>query len=303
MGIIFYSSSGCEANQNTVHNCGLVGMHIDGESVNCQLANNEVSDCEEGIDLEKSSQNVLNGNNLSNNNASFYLYECGASNVLRDNNMSAYKNNLLVWGSSLGAFLQDIDTSNTVDGKTVYYLDDLINTEINTQSTPNAGYLALVNCTNVTVKGIQLLSNRDGFLLAESNNCTLDNLAIDGNINATFGTGLTFFHSNNNTMANSEVSNNSRGVCFYQSNSNLFFRNSFAGNTKQVASDFSSPSSTTSSALSANIWDNGAEGNYWGDYKTKYPNAAQVGATGIENTPYIIDSVNVDAHPLATNLP
>ena len=301
MGIIFYASSDCEASQNTIRNCGIVGIHTDGESINCQFTSNDVSDCEEGIDLEKSSQNVVNGNNLSNNNVSLVLNGCGASNVLRANNMSGYKNNLIVWGSSLSAFLQDIDASNIVDGKTVYYLSGLLNREINTQSVPNAGYLALVNCTDVTVNGIQLLSNKDGFLLAESNSCTLNGLTINGNTNTQFGTGLTFYQSNNNTITNSEVRNNSRGVCFYLSNGNLLFRNTFVGNTQQVASDFSSPFSTIASTLSANKWDNGVEGNYWGDYEIRYPNATQIDATGTENTPYALDLNNADAHPLVTN--
>ncbi len=46
------------------------------------------------------------------------------------------------------------------------------------------------------------------------------------------------------------------------------------------------------------VWDNGSLGNYWSDYFLKYPNASEVGNTGIGDTPYVIDAHNVDHYPL-----
>jgi len=46
------------------------------------------------------------------------------------------------------------------------------------------------------------------------------------------------------------------------------------------------------------VWDNGSVGNYWSDYQSKYPNASEIGNTGIGDTSYIIDSDNVDRYPL-----
>lgn len=45
-------------------------------------------------------------------------------------------------------------------------------------------------------------------------------------------------------------------------------------------------------------WDNGSIGNYWSDYLEKYPNASEIGATGVGDTPYVIDADNVDRYPL-----
>ena len=47
-----------------------------------------------------------------------------------------------------------------------------------------------------------------------------------------------------------------------------------------------------------NFWDNAAVGNYWSDYQTKYPNATEIGNSGIGNTPYIVDANNIDHYPL-----
>ncbi len=46
------------------------------------------------------------------------------------------------------------------------------------------------------------------------------------------------------------------------------------------------------------VWDNGSVGNYWSDYLTKYPNASEIGDTGIGDTPYVIDANNIDHYPL-----
>jgi hypothetical protein len=50
--------------------------------------------------------------------------------------------------------------------------------------------------------------------------------------------------------------------------------------------------------FSANTWDNGSIGNYWSDYLTRYPNASEIGSTGIGDTPYVLDGQNVDRYPL-----
>ena len=57
------------------------------------------------------------------------------------------------------------------------------------------------------------------------------------------------------------------------------------------------------------LWDNGSVGNYWSNNTIKYPNASEVGNTGIGDTSYVIerewyttreypDVKNVDNYPL-----
>jgi hypothetical protein len=43
----------------------------------------------------------------------------------------------------------------------------------------------------------------------------------------------------------------------------------------------------------SNLWDNGEEGNYWSDY-----NGTDANGDGIGDTPYIIDTENIDRYPL-----
>jgi parallel beta-helix repeat protein len=48
----------------------------------------------------------------------------------------------------------------------------------------------------------------------------------------------------------------------------------------------------------ANCWCNGLEGNYYSEYMQRYPNATEVGGTGVGDTPYYINPNNIDQHPL-----
>jgi len=51
---------------------------------------------------------------------------------------------------------------------------------------------------------------------------------------------------------------------------------------------------------STNVWDGGypSGGNYWSDFQSKYPDAAELEGANIWNTPYVIDDNNQDNYPL-----
>jgi parallel beta-helix repeat protein len=300
MGLVGYASSNAIFQDNLVASCGLVGVHLDGDSTNCKIVNNTVANCPEGIEIEKSAGNFVDGNQLVSNNVSIVFNQCPGLNVLRENNMTSHWYNLIVWGWTLEAFEQNIDSSNTVNNKTVYYLTNSRNLTISPSDYPNMGYLAIVNCTNVEVKDVVLSFNKDGIQIAQSTNCSFENITLIGNNGPLLYGGLTFFESNDNLVVNSLIGSNSAGACFYQSNGNTFYHNSFINNTQQVISNFYSPFSPPSGSCSANIWDNGypSGGNYWSDYRTRCPNAVQNDSSATWNTPNVIDSSNSDRYPL-----
>jgi len=62
---------------------------------------------------------------------------------------------------------------------------------------------------------------------------------------------------------------------------NLIYNNNFIGNTQNVYNE-----AVVTTAVSANFWDNGKEGNYWSDYNGQGS--------------YVIDENNVDHHPLTS---
>ncbi len=51
-------------------------------------------------------------------------------------------------------------------------------------------------------------------------------------------------------------------------------------------------------------WDNGVEGNYWSNYAAKYPNASEIGTSGVYDTPCIINVAPnlTDRYPLVREI-
>jgi hypothetical protein len=70
-----------------------------------------------------------------------------------------------------------------------------------------------------------------------------------------------------------------------------FFHNNFVDNTIQVY--IFNPNYGD---IYGNIWDDGypSGGNYWSDFLTRYPSALEIDASGLWDTPYVIDSNNTD---------
>jgi hypothetical protein len=72
----------------------------------------------------------------------------------------------------------------------------------------------------------------------------------------------------------------------------LLYSNNFINNKQLLHVPISVPFVSNVVPLSpAGQWDNGSVGNYWSDYLSRYPNATELGHSGIGDTPYaIIDS-------------
>lgn len=309
IGILGYASYNITIYNNVVFDYGSEGIHLDGGSSYCRIVNNTVKNGFDGISLEKSANNLIDGNYLLDNTlASIGLWRCG-TNVFRRNSMTSRQHNLLIWGYDLASFMQDIDDSNTANNKVIYYLKNRSNLLIGPSNYPDLGYIAIVNCTNIVIRDFNLSSNGDGALLARSTNCTLMNITLSdnrgpliyGGFPLIYG-GLMFFESNNNTIVNNKICNNSYGVCLYHSDWNVFYHNSFTHNDRHVVPDFYSPFLNTSSGyFSVSTWDNGFEGNYWSDYDgidfLSGPYQNQTGSDGIGDTPYTKGGIQ-DNYPL-----
>jgi parallel beta-helix repeat protein len=101
--------------------------------------------------------------------------------------------------------------------------------------------------------------------------------------------------SDNNILYGNTITNNEWGIQFYRrSSKNIFYHNSFIDNTGQVYVPYTRE----------NIWDDGypSGGNYWSDYRNRYPNATELDDSGLWDTPYVIDENNQDNYPLMSDL-
>jgi parallel beta-helix repeat protein len=141
-----------------------------------------------------------------------------------------------------------------------------------------------------------VLNGGVGIGLVFSNNNRLTNNNV---LNNSFG--ILFAFSNNSVFINNNVSNN-RFFCilFWNSTNNYIYLNNFVSNADNIVSYDStsilnSPSKITYT-YNGNTYTNYL-GNYWGDYKEKYPDAEETDSTGIWDTAYSIDSAK-DNYPL-----
>jgi parallel beta-helix repeat protein len=121
--------------------------------------------------------------------------------------MSGNKANFGVFGYELSHFIQNIDTSNLVDGKPIYYWVDRHGGTI----PGDAGFVGLVNSKEITVKDLTLTTNNEqGVLLAYTNNSRIENNIIANNIN-----GVYCSNSHFNVIAGNNISDHrSNGYMF-----------------------------------------------------------------------------------------
>lgn len=261
------------------------GISLRNKSNYNEITGNSITDFNEltepnflssgSIKIERCEGNVISSNTLSNSGGIFL--DTSSNNVLRNNSVESTGLCFGVSGApqpSLSSFINDIDDSNTINGKSIYYLINETDVDINPSTYSNIGYLALVNCTRITVENTHF--NTQGILLAWTTNSQITNNDIsnnygDGvilnyasnnkitqnNINANNGAGIRLSFSNqnnvsgnyitrnqegiylilsadNNTIAENNIADQNIGISLHTSSSNLIYHNNLVNNTKQV---------------------------------------------------------------------
>ena len=189
---------------------------------NIWIENNLVTENQGGIVSDFSNNVTLIKNNITNNEYEGVLLFGASKNILKDNTISGNKYNFGV----IEKFDQDIDTSNKIDGKTIYYLKDQKDLTINQNSFPDLGYLALINCTNVIVENLSIANNYNGLLLVETENSTVKNNSFQNNMR-----GIDIINSSNNTLEGNNVTDSGWiGISLVNSPNNTFKKNNLSNN-------------------------------------------------------------------------
>jgi parallel beta-helix repeat protein len=289
------------------------GVQLWGTNSTIVSGNHMTNNAACGIRLWFSPNNCIFENNVSNNEGGIdLLYSSGAT--LRDNTMVDNEYNLYVDGASLSDYVHDIDVSNTVNGRPVYYWVNRGDATVPL----DAGYVGLVNSTRIVVRGLDLTKNGQGLLLAFTTNSTMtENVMADNDVgisllssseNGIFGNsirgnmfGIYLDTSSNNSIFENNITNNNPGVWCETSNYNRFYHNNFIDNGL--------PQVMPGTPDYDNVWDDGypSGGNYWSDYTgTDFysgPYQNENGSDGIGDIPYLIDLDHQDNYPLMKPYP
>ena len=345
--ILLDSCNDCTISDNVMHNSNFAIKLVDANNnqiKNCQIYNN-IWGINIGSNIGASAENNIITNCQISNNALLGLHLFNsANNTIQGNN---FISDGIVIAGSLEDCNQNIDTTNTVNGKPLYYF---LNEKDMTIDGWDIGQLILVNCTGFSIKNIEISGTDSGITMISSSynsisNCTIfDNLFGVGLINSSYNTlenniaknnigfmipgsgwpssGISIIGSHNiirnNNASNNLIgiailffsslpsfasegniidgnkiySNNYSGILVLDSLDNFIYHNNFINNTQNAYDN------------GTNIWDDGKRGNFWDDYKEKYPNASKIWWKGIWDTPYEIPGGdNKDKCPLIKQWP
>ncbi len=166
--------------------------------------------------------------------------------------------------------------------------------------------IQLIFMANATITNNTITGTGNGILSLDEPTAGIDveggnSNIITGNTLTNNYDGMSFLETTNNLIVGNNIEKSSDtaigggcGLMFWGASNNTVYHNNFVDNVAQAyEASFNSQST-------GNIWDDGypGGGNYWSNYLTSYPKAAEIDSTGIGNIPYVIDSQNKDRYPL-----
>jgi|YelNatPaOPRAMG01_1025707.scaffolds.fasta_scaffold01364_17 parallel beta-helix repeat protein len=279
-GLFLQESFGNNISANFISNTGPYGLYLNYSEMNI-IEGNFLADNEIAVQLWSSRNNSLSGNNIAKNKFGLLLWFSG-KNVLEDNALCYNTWSFGVHGYQLDDFLNDVAVSNTVNELPVYYWVS----KTGGRMPEHAGFIGVVDSTEVEIKDVNIENNFQGVLLAFSNSTLIEKVNLTANWH-----GIYFINSNNNTLFGSNLINNFHNFFIHSSNSNIFYSNNFVGGKEGYFRD------------SENFWDAGYPrgGNYWSYYEGKDERKGEtqreIGSDGIGDSPQTVNG-DFDNYPL-----
>ena len=203
----------------------------------------------------------------------------------------------IIQNNYLGIFCS-IQSYTTITGNTIshnlkdgmrFYGGSLNEISDNNITENAASGIAIAGYSNTILRN-KLEGNLRGIGLGSTYSVVSKN-TIDSNVES----GIYLAGSEDTISANS-ISNNKWGIYITPQLAASHANHLYHNNLNNIFNAFDNSSTI------AEDWDNGypSGGNYWSDYTSRYPNATEIGNSGIGNTPYLIWANNIDNYPLMT---
>jgi parallel beta-helix repeat protein len=198
-GVYLWNVQNGSMENNIVSNNDGDGIRLYWSSHNIIFNNTVFSNGHCGIFIyDHSEYIILSGNNFTDNRDGIYIGDstyCSFSDNLMVGNGFRFKGFELIHFNS-----HNIDTSNTVNGKPVYYLKDTNNVTVS----EGAGQVILVNCKGVTVENQNISNVSFGISLFYSNGNIISNNTVLLN---NFGSSIRLECSDGNFIINNTLRN------------------------------------------------------------------------------------------------
>jgi parallel beta-helix repeat protein len=217
---VILSSSGNSIYENNITNNSKYGIWIAFASGNEVSSNHIANNKQRGIWVDYSSNEIISSNIVTNSRYGVVIDQSSYV-TLRNNSMVDNLQSFSVEGHESDHFVNVVDSSNTVNGKPIYYWVNHRDMEIPS----DAGYVALVNCTNITVQTLNLSGNGQGILLASTTNSTITKTTITNT-----NDGVYLHSSSNNSIIENYLTNNAQGISYSSSRDNIISGNHVTDN-------------------------------------------------------------------------
>jgi parallel beta-helix repeat protein len=204
------------------------GLHI-SRSSNNNVSHNTITGgmVGEALIIYLSEGNIITSNNITGNMHGLALVG-STKNVLRNNKMTSNWCNFAPWRSFFYEYSwqgpNDVDASNTVDGKPICYWVNVSNRIVPSET----GCVVLVNCRNITVENLELRNNFDGVFLVNSNNILIrrNNISHHFSNYAVLCCGVfSYFDSFNITVTLNNITANENGIMLWGYNNTVSYNN------------------------------------------------------------------------------
>jgi len=299
---------------------------ISSSSNNNAVIGNTITDNHwDGIMIEDgSSRNTIIENTIDANRFGIHLSESSGNNI--SNNIFKSNGIMIAGDRYIESWNSHIIKNNIANGRPIRYYKNMDNVTFPCDT----AQVILANCSNFCIKNLNLSDVDIGIQLGFSSNntitenvinnnyggirlyCSLDNTITENIITDNFCSGIWQSGSSRNTIIENTIDNNYYGIRLYFSYNITIRRNTIQNNEYGI--EIINPSDGTkiyqnnfidnnNSALNKKNteWDNGRIGNYWDDYKEKYPDAhRRLFRPWIWNKPYDIPGDdNSDNFPLS----
>jgi parallel beta-helix repeat protein len=147
-----------------------------------------------------------------------------ANSVVSNNSMSNNKFNLYIETEPKTAPTLLIDDMNTVDGGKVYYMYNLMNATLDPNSLKRAGYLAVINSIDVTIRNFNFTRNGQGIYLLNVTNVKVYNTTLSYCYK-----GIHLKHVKRGRLFNLTLTRNDIGASLYNVNETQIKESNFVG--------------------------------------------------------------------------